>query len=1083
MLRPICRRTARALFAALFAAGCVNSQHAAAQQSTSNVTLGDIEFTPASGLQIEQATTSELVKWPIVADWDTQGRLVVAESGGVAKPIEEHNKQLLHRIVRLVDTNNDGTFDKRIIAADKLPFPEGVLNVGNSMLVSAPPQIWKLTDKDGDGVCEEREVWYDPGTITGCANDLHGPYMGRDGWIYWCKGAFAEQIHTLTDGKTLNTKAAHIFRRKLEGGPVEAVMTGGMDNPVEMAMSHRGERFFTSTFLQHPAAGKRDGIAHAIYGGVYGKDHQVINGHKRTGDLLPITIHLGPAAPSGLMCLESPRVLSSLQAADSAEIQGTDVLVAAQFNLHKVSAHRMIPAGASFEPISFDLVRSEKIDFHPTDVIEDADGSLLVIDTGGWYNLCCPSSGIDQKVAQGGIYRISTRANKEVKNARGEDLVWIDLTTKQLMARLADPRAWVSRQASDALVAQGDGAVDVLASMAAKETLTEQTATLCVWTLIRIGSERAQAELAKLLKAESSAVRQVAAHGLSVLRSQKHAAAVIAALVEERDWAVRRALAEAAGRLSDQEAVPGLLKIAAAAAKQDRHLEHSAIFALMELNAPAETAKGLASNDNAKKRVALIVLDQINGLGQVQPHNLYSMFMLADKPTASVLGQVISSRPQWAMVLTNELVHDLHSPYTESPVHRAELVQIAAAWSDQPAMREAIGRMLTADPNKYPGDNWLNAPLEILSAMKGRPVKKEWVDAILPKLGQTEPEMQIRVADWLTGANLGEIDSDDREKIGKALEQCASKDSIAPNKLIILKLLAASPAGSICPAAALQQLVVDNFLGIDTRPANELSVESGSTTYSNEALGAAALDRIKLDESHALKLIEGLGAAQPLRLMSAVTALHRMNNAEIDGKLLDKLVELPAARTLPLEQLKALYRNRPAATKAKAENVIAALGKAPADVEAKLDELLSKLSGGDAARGFQIFRSSKAGCSACHRIGYVGGNIGPELSRIGGTRSRRALLEAIVFPSARLEQSYQSVQFLTVDGQVHVGLVTRETPESVELTTGLNRTVTIPIADIERRQSSNVSVMPAGLDQQLTMEQLADLLTLLESAR
>ena len=45
-------------------------------------------------------------------------------------------------------------------------------------------------------------------------------------------------------------------------------------------------------------------------------------------------------------------------------------------------------------------------DFHPTDVIEDADGSLLVIDTGGWYKLCCPTSQLAKPDVLGAIYRI-----------------------------------------------------------------------------------------------------------------------------------------------------------------------------------------------------------------------------------------------------------------------------------------------------------------------------------------------------------------------------------------------------------------------------------------------------------------------------------------------------------------------------------------------------------------------------------------------------------------------------------------------------------------------------------------------------
>ena len=40
-----------------------------------------------------------------------------------------------------------------------------------------------------------RVEWFQGKTLTGCANDLHGPYLGPDGWIYWCKGAFAEQTY------------------------------------------------------------------------------------------------------------------------------------------------------------------------------------------------------------------------------------------------------------------------------------------------------------------------------------------------------------------------------------------------------------------------------------------------------------------------------------------------------------------------------------------------------------------------------------------------------------------------------------------------------------------------------------------------------------------------------------------------------------------------------------------------------------------------------------------------------------------------------------------------------------------------
>lgn len=74
---------------------------------------------------------------------------------------------------------------------------------------------------------------------------------------------------------------------------------------VEVAFARDGEPILTCTFLQPPSGGMRDGLIHAVYGGVWGKPHGVLEGHPRTGDLMPPLVHLGPAAPAGLVRLES----------------------------------------------------------------------------------------------------------------------------------------------------------------------------------------------------------------------------------------------------------------------------------------------------------------------------------------------------------------------------------------------------------------------------------------------------------------------------------------------------------------------------------------------------------------------------------------------------------------------------------------------------------------------------------------------------------------------------------------------------------------------------------------------------------
>src|SRR4051795_12096093 len=246
-------------------------------------------FTLPDGFALEVVAGPPLVDRPIIADFDDQGRLYVADSSGSNDKVEKQLAEKPHRIVRLEDRDGDGRFDSSTVFADRMMFPEGTLWYDGSLYVSAPPSIWKLTDTDDDGVADRREEWFAGKTLTGCANDLHGPYLGPDGWIYWCKGAYARQTYERPGKSPFVTRAAHIFRSRPDGSGIEPVMTGGMDNPVDVVFTPGGERIFTTTFLVQPGGGQRDGLIHATYGGIYGKNHDPIYEHPWTSpELMPV---------------------------------------------------------------------------------------------------------------------------------------------------------------------------------------------------------------------------------------------------------------------------------------------------------------------------------------------------------------------------------------------------------------------------------------------------------------------------------------------------------------------------------------------------------------------------------------------------------------------------------------------------------------------------------------------------------------------------------------------------------------------------------------------------------------------------
>ena len=478
--------------------------------------IGIHTFTVPDGFLLEQVAAAPLVDRPINLAFDAAGALYVTDSSGSNEKPERQVKNPTHRVLRLVDKDGDGRFDERTIFADKLSFPEGAMWLDGSLYVAAPPVIWKLTDTDADGVADRREVWMDGGTLTGCANDLHGPYAGPDGFIYWCKGAFAEQRHRLADGRDFITRASHLFRARPDGSGREVVMTGGMDNPVDVVFSPTGERFLCGTFFVHPGGGQRDGILHAVHGGVWGKDHDVLQGHARTGDLMPVMTHLGPAAASGLEMLRS----------DALGLRGE--LLCTQFNLRKISRHTLAPDGATFRTSDQDFVVSDQADFHPTDVVEAADGSVLIADTGGWYKLCCPTSKSEKPEVLGAIYRV--------------------------------------RKKDAAKTADGRGAKEIAA----------------LWAAIRSDSAEVRVAVRAALGDKDASLQKLAAYGTGLWRDRAAKAELVRLLASE-DAQLRRAATEALGRIGDKSAVAPIL----AAKAEDRFAFHTAAYALYEIADPA----------------------------------------------------------------------------------------------------------------------------------------------------------------------------------------------------------------------------------------------------------------------------------------------------------------------------------------------------------------------------------------------------------------------------------------------------------------------------------------------------------------
>ena len=162
-----------------------------------------------------------------------------------------------------------------------------------------------------------------------------------------------------------------------------------------------------------------------------------------------------------------------------------DNLFATMFNLHKVTRHVLEPSGATFKSRDSDFLVSNSLDFHPTDVLEDADGSLLVVDTGAWYKLCCPTSQLAKPDVLGAIYRVRRKGAPRVKDPRGLTLAWNTLKPAELTALLDDARPAVQNRTLHQLAKLGSGAVAAL-DRALKTPASAEARRNAVWALTRI---------------------------------------------------------------------------------------------------------------------------------------------------------------------------------------------------------------------------------------------------------------------------------------------------------------------------------------------------------------------------------------------------------------------------------------------------------------------------------------------------------------------------------------------------------------------------------------------------------------------
>jgi len=1024
------------LFCAILAVTPVGRAFAAEPTTLSTITV------PA-GYEIEMVAGPPLVEHPTMAGFDERGRLFVADNAGVNFPAAELLEKLPNCVRMLEDTNGDGRFDKSTVFADKMTFPMGALAHRGSLYVASPPYIWKLTDTDGDGRADQREAIVGSFGFIGNAADIHGCFLGPEGRIYWCDGRHGHNFVD-ADGKSLSKgQAARVFSCLPDGSDIEVFCGGGMDNPVEVAFTDSGDMIGTMTFY-NPDDQRHDALMHFVYGGVYPRKHPCTAEFKRTGELLPALSVFDVVAPSGLT-----RYRGSELGEDYA-----DNIFSVQFNTHKVMRHQLRRNGGTFRSQDSVFLNSANVDFHPTDVLEDADGSLLVIDTGGWFRIGCPTSQTAKPEIGGAIYRIRKSGTKAAADPRGLKLAWNGADFKTLAGWLDDPRSAVRDRAIEELGERKPEDANGLAEFIDPQHGTPRARRNAVWSLARIHGSQRLPLLVRSLKDPDASVRQVAAVSLGSARDAATADALCEALSDEAPEVRREAAAAIArlGKKAGSDAPTALL--AELGRANDRFLEHALIYALIRIDDPTATRIGLADKNPDVRRAALIALDQMDS-GALARDEVAKLLDSADGPLTQAALDVITRRQGWASEIVDRLAAWLREPkLTEDRENslRGALLAFAADTKVQSMVTSALD-----DTESSPAARRLL--LEVIAQADLREVPTAWQNGVRARLAAIDAA-ELRQA-VLTVGKRGIKDTDAR------LMELAADQTLDEDLRVSAATAVAKHGGALNDIA----------FGILT------SQLKGDALPQRRLVAAGALGQAALSEAQLAATLPLIPQAGPLELSAILPAFRTAKDAPLGLKLVDAVSKAPGLDGQTSAELTRLFAAFPEIVQQAAAPLVARLRAASARQSEQLQSLLERLDGGDSTAGRAVFFGRKAACSACHRVQNEGAKIGPDLSKIGEIRAARDLAESVLIPSASIARGYESFSASTTAGQVHTGLIARETPAAIYLLTADRNEVRVDRTDIDQLQPSRQSIMPEGLDRVLTAEELRDLIAYLRTLK
>ena len=1075
----------------------------------------------AEGLQLELWATSDMAPDPVAMDIDDTGRIYVTRAQrpdhsefdirghqdwmtpSIQMQSVEDRRAFLRKTFApersaenqwLEDLNNDSIHDWKDLAvleeevwrledltgngmANRSTrilhdFHQEVTDVAGALLVEddaiyvgVAPDMWRLTDTNGDEVLDTKES-----LATGFmvhigfgGHGMSGAVRGPDGKLYWGIGDIGASITARDGSKHHYPNQGVIVRCNPDGSDFE-VFARGLRNTHEFVFDaygnlitsdndgdHRGESERLVYLVEGSDSGWRTNWQFGKYTDPKNNSYKVWMDEKlylprwegQAAYIVPPiqNYHNGPTG----MQYNPGTALGE---------EWTDKFFLVEFIGDPARSHiwafDLKPAGAGFELKSEQDILSGVL---PTGIRFGPDGALYLAD---WIN------GWSTK-DKGRIWKLDVTAPRDNLAAAREktrtlmQADYTEMSLEELLGHLEAPDKRIRQKAQFEIAERGRKGFVALERFVV-ENKNQMARIHGIWGIGQLAGaevDRAEALIPLLADTDPEIIAQ-AAKILGDVRYQE-AGAHLLPLLQHSSARVQFFAAQAMGRLKYEAAIDPLLELLTRNKDEDVYLRHAAVLALSRIG-KVEPILALSDRPDPSLRLAAVLV-----LRRMQHPEIRRFLQDSDQYILAEAARAINddfsipdALPDLARLLER---NDLDS---------------------EPLLRRAINAALRTGNS---GD--LDRLLDF-AGRKGIPATLR--GEALAALGSwANPS----VLDRVTGRYRGELKRDSLEVIQRV-------------RPVIPDLLAKTEPELIRGAAQ-----VVGLLGLSDQATTLKNIYDQNTDPEVRSALLMALGALE-DPEIGSYLEKGMNdPSEEVR----TTAIGLLPVLDLEASDLPGIVN-PIFRKGTVDEQQSMLATLGALPLHKTRNTLENLiGQAIADklspgvildlieaVEAtESDELTASLSplktegftveayretlqGGSWWPGMTVFTSHPAGqCVRCHAVDGAGGQVGPALDSIGAVLSREELLESLIAPGARLAPGYWSVRLTLTDGQTVSGLLLEEDKDRLILRTAEAEPLKIPVSRIAKRVNQ-ASAMPA-MGQLLSRREIRDLIEYLASLK